>query len=291
MSVIVTTRNRAPQLREALDSVFAVDRSTFDLEVVVVDDGSTDDTPVVLADFDVRVVTTAGGIGVGAARTAGMQAATGDFFQMFDDDDVMAPNAIGAQLAVFDEHPEYGAVMARLRLVHDDLTPFATDPVPPPGLSSGDILEDLLGYWPQVGTVLTRAEVAREVGYVKPYAGDSEWDFFLQVAIRHPIGRIDDVVMSFRQRADHAEEEQQWRRGRSTAQIWRNATGHLPLATRLRLQRVKWRVRGWHSSIFVGYARTNLDNGERGRAAKSLWYAVRWSPLHAGVGVLRALRD
>ncbi|MEO0493789.1 MAG: glycosyltransferase family 2 protein [Actinomycetota bacterium] len=286
VSVIITTRNRASMLRETLDSVFALDRSSFDLEVVVVDDGSTDDTPAVLADFDVEIVTTSGGIGVGNARAEGMKAATGDFFQMLDDDDVLLPGAIAAQLAEFDRHPEHGAVHARLRLTYPDLTPYeGVDPVPAPGLRSGWILEDLLAYWPQVGTVLTRAEVAREVGYVKGWTGDSEWDFFLQSAARHTVGRIDDVVMLFRQRTDHAEEEMSWARGRSTNGIWRAAIAHLPPRRRIATLPILLRVRGWHASQFVIFTRLNWSNGERRRALRSFWYALRWSPPHAVINL------
>lgn len=291
VSVVVTTRNRAAQLREALDSIFTVDRDGFDLEVIVVDDGSTDDTPSVLTEYDVTVVTTSGGVGVGNARTAGMKAATGDFIQMLDDDDVLLPHAIGAQLESFAANPEFGAVHARLQMTDDELVPLPHDPAPEPGLASGWILRDLLAYWPQVGTVLTRAEVAREIGYVKPLSGDSEWDFFLQTAARHPVGRIDDVVMLFRQRTDHAEEEQQWRRGRATAQIWRDAMAHFAWHERLALRPVKWKIRGWHASIFVMYAIYNRREGEYRRAAKSLWYGLRWSPPHTVVTLLRSLRS
>ena len=60
VSVVITTRNRARVLDEALASVFAVDRTTFDLEVIVVNDGSTDATPSVIERYPVTVIETTG---------------------------------------------------------------------------------------------------------------------------------------------------------------------------------------------------------------------------------------
>jgi len=285
VSLVITTRNRSDMVREAIDSALALDNSTFDLEIVVVDDGSTDDTPEVLGDYPVRVVRTTG-VGIGNARTCGLQAATGDFIQFLDDDDVLLPRAIISQLEEFDRHPEYGAVHARTQMTNSALEPFL-DPIPPPGLRSGWILEDLITYWPQIATVLTRGDVARQLERFNPFPGDSEWDFFLRTARDWPIGRIDDVVMLFRQRDGQAEEEQQWRRSRATKPIFTQAIAHLPLRDRLRLRPVLWARGGWHSSTFLGYAVVNWSNGERRRAAKSLWYALRWSPLHTGLNVIR----
>src|SRR5437899_1603331 len=78
VSVIITTRNRSKYLREAIESVLAVRSQKFDLEVIVVDDGSTDDTPEVLKQYPVVHLRTSG-IGMANARNTGLRAAKGDF--------------------------------------------------------------------------------------------------------------------------------------------------------------------------------------------------------------------
>ena len=89
-SVIIPTYNRASMLREALDSVFA---QTFtDYEVIVVDDGSTDDTPAIVARYEDRVrFFRQENSGPGAARNLGIQNVSGEYVTFLDSDDLWFP--------------------------------------------------------------------------------------------------------------------------------------------------------------------------------------------------------
>jgi glycosyltransferase involved in cell wall biosynthesis/uncharacterized small protein (DUF1192 family) len=92
ISVVVPTRNRRPYLARAIASVLAQSYSNFDL--VIVDDGSTDDTPALLnavEDKRVRHLRTAG-LGTAAARNIGLDAAVGEIVTHFDDDNLMDPD-------------------------------------------------------------------------------------------------------------------------------------------------------------------------------------------------------
>jgi glycosyltransferase involved in cell wall biosynthesis len=284
--LVITTRDRRAMLAEALASTRTLDHGRFDLEVIVVDDGSSDDTPEFLASQpDIRVIRTTG-LGMVSARNTGYRAASGDFVMLLDDDDVLTERAIAAQLDVFERHPEYGSVHGRLVLTDADLNRRG-DPIPAAGKPSGWILEDLLTYYPQVGTVLSRREVVEQLGgHNHRYEGDEEWDFFLRTAKRWQIGRCDDVVLYFRQR-EQAEEHQQWRRTKNSREIFHHAIAHLPLFARLRLRPRLWRMRGNLAWQFVFYAKVNLRNREFGRAARSIGYALSWSPPHTLVNIVR----
>lgn len=289
VSVVITTKNRSGLVREAIESALCLDRQGFELEIVVVDDGSTDDTPQVLVEYPVEVVRTRG-VGIAGARNIGVSRSTGDFVQVLDDDDVLLPQAMTSRLRAFTEHPEFGAVHGKAQRTDPDLRPFG-EPIPEGPRSSGWVLEDLLCYFPQIGTVLTRREVYSEVGGFHPaFEGDDEWDMFLKTAWRWPIGRIDEAVMLFRQRGPVAEEEQQWRRTAGEIDILRTNTLRLPFVTRCRLRTRFWKVRGLNAWTFVGYALINWHEGARYRAFKSIWYACRWSPVHTVVSLLRFLR-
>jgi hypothetical protein len=96
ISVVMATRNRASLVREAIGSVVA--QTATHWELVIVDDGSDDDTPAVLAAIDdprVRSLRTPG-VGAGAARNVGISAATGDYVAFLDDDNKMSSGWIHA---------------------------------------------------------------------------------------------------------------------------------------------------------------------------------------------------
>jgi glycosyltransferase involved in cell wall biosynthesis len=285
VSVIITTCNRSTYLKEAIESVLAVQSQKFYLEVIVVDDGSTDDTPEVLKQYPI-VHLRSGGVGMANARNIGLRAAKGDFVTLLDDDDVWLPNNIASHIELFEQHPEYAAVHAQSQLVTYDKTPFG-DPVPAGPLPSGWIFEELLTYWPQVGTIVTRATVAHEVGDLDPtLTGDTDWDWLLRVARRYPIGRIEQPVLLFRQRGT-AEEELSWRRFPAMMTIFHRHTKPLGFIKRLKLQPILWRHRGWWASNFLDYARMNYASGEHIRAYKSLYYAFRCAPAHTLLGCIR----
>ncbi len=103
VSVIIPTYNRAETLPRAIDS--ALDQTVEDLEVVVVDDGSTDETSSVLAEYDdprVRPVVHATNQGANAARNTGIEHARGTYVAFLDSDDTWLPEKLERQLATLD---------------------------------------------------------------------------------------------------------------------------------------------------------------------------------------------
>ena len=126
ISVVVPTYNRAAVLSEAIDSIFAQDVEP--LEIIVVDDGSTDSTEEVARSYDDRVrYILQPHRGVAAARNAGLAAARGDLFAFLDSDDVWTEGSLAARLEVLATNPSalivYGA--ARYRITAKDRGRFA----------------------------------------------------------------------------------------------------------------------------------------------------------------------
>jgi glycosyltransferase involved in cell wall biosynthesis len=106
-SLIIATFNHARFLGAAIDSALAQTLGAVD--VIVVDDGSTDDTPAVLARYAGRVrVLRQTNRGLSSARNAGLAAARGIYVAFLDADDVMAPTKLAAQLEVLERSPAIG---------------------------------------------------------------------------------------------------------------------------------------------------------------------------------------
>lgn len=111
ISVIIPVYNRPVMLTEAVDSV--LQQSYADFEVIIVDDGSTDET----ADVAQRLVDRLGAratfvrqanAGPGVARNTGFAVARGDLIQFLDSDDLLAPEKFAEQVALLDANPDRG---------------------------------------------------------------------------------------------------------------------------------------------------------------------------------------
>lgn len=109
ISVIVPTYNRADYIAEAVESALA--QTYAPLELIVVDDGSTDNTPVVLATYVDRLAyIRQENRGIGAARNAGVARSAGEFVAFLDDDDRWLPDKLRLQMEAFREAPDLDAV-------------------------------------------------------------------------------------------------------------------------------------------------------------------------------------
>lgn len=109
VSVIIPVRNGRAYIDEAIDSVLA--QSFQDVEIVVIDDGSTDGDYDSLTSTDPRIrVLHLPGNGVSTARNHGMQAARGELIAFLDADDVWFRGKLAAQVRYMEAHPEVGVV-------------------------------------------------------------------------------------------------------------------------------------------------------------------------------------
>jgi len=107
VSVVIPAYNRAESLGRAVDSALA--QTVDDIEVLVVDDGSTDETAALIegvSDPRVRYLTHDANRGVSAARNTGVEAARGDYVAFLDSDDEWLPRKLDRQLSVLDDRGE-----------------------------------------------------------------------------------------------------------------------------------------------------------------------------------------
>lgn len=120
VSVILPTFNRSGYLRQAIESVLAQTYANF--EIILVDDGSTDDTPAAVAAFgDPRIVyLRQNNQGRSAARNTGLRQARGEYIAFLDDDDLYLPQKLASQTAFLDAHTEIGLVAGGAQIIAAD---------------------------------------------------------------------------------------------------------------------------------------------------------------------------
>src|SRR2546421_2533865 len=151
VSIVITNHNYAEFLPQALHS--ALEQRGPEVEVIVVDDGSTDSSRDVIASFGDRVrPCLQDNQGQKGAFNTGLAAATGDIVMFLDSDDELAPGTAAAVSAAFAAHPEAGRVVFRLAVMDRD--GHATGAiVPPPGvpLAQGDVRRGALSFPDDLG--------------------------------------------------------------------------------------------------------------------------------------------
>jgi hypothetical protein len=188
VSVIIPTFNRASYLPEALQSLFG--QTYTDYEVIVVDDGSTDDTADVLARYPDRITyIQTPHAGRSAARNIGLDHACGEYVAFLDSDDTFLPAKLASQVAFMDAHPELDFVYADGFLLDDngELTPLPPEFVRRlPEAPLQVLLDQLLrGSFILSNTMLLRRR-SFEGGLRFDTSLDvlEDWDLWLRMALR-----------------------------------------------------------------------------------------------------------
>jgi len=209
VSVVIPTYNRAGTVIDAVRSVLA--QHFEDFELIVVDDGSTDDTEArVAAIADDRLRYIAGQhAGVSAARNLGVRRATGSVIAFLDSDDVWRPDKLAREVDVLAKHPEVDAVFSDLEKRHgDQVVPsfmrqtevFSRHVPRTPGgvvtLEPRELRLCLLEEVPIKPSALTlrRAAFERVGGFDEAWSSSEDWELLLRLARAHRFAYIDEPL-------------------------------------------------------------------------------------------------
>ena len=191
--------NVARFLREAVDSVLA---QTFtDFELVVIDDGSTDDSPAILATYaDPRlVVIRQPNAGLIASLNTGIRAARGELVARMDPDDRCEPNRLVVQVAYLDAHPEVALVGSAVSTMDEDGRRLAPRV---PFLATHAEIWSTVGRRPWVfchPAVTFRRAAAVAAGLYDPrYVHAEETEFFARLMSTDTASNLPEVLLNYR---------------------------------------------------------------------------------------------
>jgi glycosyltransferase involved in cell wall biosynthesis len=211
VTVVIPCYNQGRFLGEAIESVLS--QSYSDFEIIVVDDGSTDDTAQVASRYEevheeVRLIRQENR-GLAGARNRGLAEARGEYVVFLDSDDRLLPNALEVGVRELEARPQCALVAGRQTLIKEDGSPSSYEPqlagsqrrLLPPRHIGGDIYLTILSrkYHIFCGTVMYRRFVFDDVGQFDPELKASEdYDLYFRIARKYPVYCHDKVIFEYR---------------------------------------------------------------------------------------------
>jgi glycosyltransferase involved in cell wall biosynthesis len=222
VDVLIPVRNGARFLPDCLDSVFA---QTFPAHaVIVVDDGSTDETPRVLDSYATRwpslQVIRSEARGVSRARNLALQASQAPFVAFLDSDDIWRPDKLAKQMALFEAaRAEVGFVHCAYFCIDENDRPTAAPRGARPS-KRGHIFADLLEGYALSGSasavVARRRLVEAAGGFDESLFHGEDWDLWLKMAKSSQVDFAPEALTGIRIRADSSQRKD----GRRNAELF-----------------------------------------------------------------------
>jgi glycosyltransferase involved in cell wall biosynthesis len=200
VSVIMPTFNRAAFIGEALASLLS--QTQVPDQIVVVDDGSTDQTAQILSGYGPPItVRSQSNAGPARARNTGLRAATGDLIAFLDSDDTLTPDSIERRVRALEQNADYDAVYSDVLMVNEDCQPLARyskiEPGPRP---SGLILLELARHnLMPIHAFMFRRRCLDEIGlFDEALQSLEDYDFWLRMAGAFRFLYLDEPLACYR---------------------------------------------------------------------------------------------
>jgi len=195
VSAIIGAYNNAATLQRAIDSLLA--QTVGDLELIVIDDGSRDDSPEIAraaaaSDQRVRAIALGENVGISRSLNRAIGEARAEFVAIQDADDYSEPTRLERELAILEREPDVAVVGCRMREVDEHGRELA----PRTRFASGDVRARLLHFnpIPNTAAAMRRASVLEVGGYDPRYRYAMEHDLWLRLAERYRIVALDEVL-------------------------------------------------------------------------------------------------
>ena len=206
VSTIIPVFNRPEMLAEAVRSV--LEQSYKEVEIIIIDDGSTDETPAVAEQLKARHaqirVEHIKNSGPGAARQAGVNIAHGEYIQYLDSDDLLMPEKFEKQVGALTKAPDASVCYCKtsIHITQENRTITAWKRT---GEQIDSILPSMLaGRWWGTSTPLYRANVCHEAGAWTTLINEEDWEYDCRVGlVNNRLAYVPETLSLERQHASH----------------------------------------------------------------------------------------
>jgi glycosyltransferase involved in cell wall biosynthesis len=212
VSVVIPSYNHAAYITDAVASVLS--QSERDLELIVVDDGSSDDTLAILqrvSDERFRVIPQANQ-GAHAAINRGLREATAEYLAILDSDDAYHPNRLEKALAIMENDADTGLVGSHIEIVdsqnrrlgikhgYRDCPPWVLQSPQRSFRAGQDLRAALLteNYWSTTSNFVFRRTTYMQVGEFRPLRYAHDWDFALRMARLTRLALVPEPLVRYR---------------------------------------------------------------------------------------------
>ena len=281
-SIIIATHDRPQLLPRAVESARAAGT---DVEIVVVDDASTDETAQVCQSLSgIKYVRVERNQRVAGARNIGLVASRGEYISFLDDDDTRLSDSLDVQIKALEREPQAGLIYARA--IWGDQLGVAEDRSYPLDCPQGDIFWQLLtrNFIPCGSAVFRRSCLSR-VGLLDDrIPGLDDWDLWVRIAEIYPMMAVEIPVIIWRRSTPASGQgtSQAARVVAMSAQRFRNQWMNLPRAATATRQAKRKAWRGFSENMaehLIWESARALRCGHLRQALKDLSILTRLYPL------------
>lgn len=198
ISIVIPCYNHGHFVADAIES--ALEQTWPDCEVIVVDDGSTDDSATVARRYPTARLLSQKNRGLSAARNAGLRMSTGEAVIFLDADDRLWPEAAGVAVDTFSAQPATAMVFGRCRIVNAAGVPGRTNLVTVRGRYYEELLRDNC-IWTPAMAAFRRSVVTLVGGFDENNSPAADYDLYLRISRDFPVVSHDQTVVDYRQHA------------------------------------------------------------------------------------------
>ncbi|AHF65671.1 glycosyltransferase family A protein [Pseudomonas cichorii] len=278
ISVVIPAYNYASLLPRAIDSVLS--QLADDVELVVVNDGSTDDTRQVLDDYQTRhasglTVVHQANAGAAAARNHGVRLARGRYALMLDADDELLPDALAALRKAVTDNPDVGLVLGGQVSVYPDGRERVRQPTPAQGSPEQLIRRYLLQKKIAIShcCTLLRRDLLLQRPYPQSLRSGEDIPVFAYVLVSAPVALVQQPIARIYKHADSLRHSRADEESVATGLI-KEVFAHLPDECRVLLPR-------YSAQVYLSLFRAAQLAGDYSVARRYYLRALRFSPLQA----------